>query len=275
MNNLKTLGSTSAKLINSLYQINRTIFTLKDVERITGLKSTSARNLTSVLVKRQIISRIKLGKFIIIPQEIGINEKYIGNWYLLAREIVKSPDYYISYYSAMDIHNMLTQPITKVYIATPLQERHKHKTIGNVSFEFIYTSKKNIWGIKNHWVTNSEQVRVSDIEKTILDCLSNPKYCGGILEIAKGILIQKDGIDFAKLINHCLDFNKIAVTKRLGYILETLKLQNSNALSKLHKTINNKYYVLDPLIDTTNTFKNSWKLIANINPEDIINSGST
>ena len=275
MVHLKTLGSVSASLISSLYNLNKTIFTVSDVENITGLKGNAATDLTSELIKRNIIIRIKPGKYVVIPQEIGMGVKYIGNWYVAAREIVKSPNYYISHYSAMDIHNMLTQPITKVFITTPKQEYKKQRVAGNTSFEFIYINKERVWGVKNFWVTKSEQVRVSDIERTVIDCLYKPKYCGGILEIVKGLWIQKDKIDFDKLLNYVLKFNKIVVIKRLGYILENLSLKGDNYLNKLKTRINNKYYILEPLLSTKDTYKNSWKCIANIGPEEMKNIVST
>ena len=121
----KTLGPVSANLISSLYDMGKRIFIIRDVENVTGLKSNAARDLISKLVKRNIIARIKHGKSIIIPQEIGESVNYIGNWYIIAREIVNSPNYYISHYSAMDIHNMVTHPIIKVFITTPKQEYKK------------------------------------------------------------------------------------------------------------------------------------------------------
>lgn len=271
----KTLGSVSANLISSLYNMGKTIFTVTDVENITGLRDNAATDLTSELIKRNIIARIKRGKYIIIPQEIGENVRYVGNWYVVAREIVNSPDYYISHYSAMDIHNMVTHPITKVFITTPKQEYKKQRIAGNTTFEFIYTNIKYIWGVKKFWVTKSEQVRVSDIERTIIDCLYRPKYCGGILEIVKGLWIQKEKIDFNKLLNYALKFNKGVVIKRLGYILESLNLKDADYLDKLRVRINNRYYILDPLLTTEETYKNSWKCIANIGPQEMKNIVST
>lgn len=271
----KTLGSVSANLISSLYNMGKTIFTVTDVENITGLKGNAATDLTSELIKRNIIARIKRGKYIIIPQEMGEDVRYVGNWYVVAREIVNSPDYYISYYSAMDIHNMVTHPITKVFITTPKQEYKKQRIAGSTTFEFIYTNIKYIWGVKKFWVTKSEQVRVSDIERTIIDCLYRPKYCGGILEIVKGLWIQKEKIDFNKLLNYALKFNKGVVIKRLGYILESLNLKDAYYLDKLRVRINNRYYILDPLLTTEETYKNSWKCIANIGPQEMKNIVST
>lgn len=275
MANKKTLGPVSAKLIASLYGINKPIFSITNVMDIAGLSRTKAADLTSELVKREIIARIKRGKFVIIPQELGTHAKYISNWYVIAREVVNSPDYYISFYNAMEIHNMVTHPITKVFISTPIQQYRKILDMRNVTFEFIYTSKQNIWGIENYWATKSEKVRVSDVEKTIIDCLYRPKYCGGILEITKGIWIQKDKIDFDRLLDYSLKFDKNIVIKRLGYIMESLNLSEAEYLSKLRVKANNKYYVLDPLLPTDETFKNSWKIIANIGQEEITKAIST
>jgi predicted transcriptional regulator of viral defense system len=271
----KTLGPVSANLISSLYKMDKTIFTLHDAINVTGLKNTKAADLTSELVKRNIIARLKPGKYVIIPQELGEAVSYIGNWYVVAREIVKSPDYYISYYSAMEIHNMLTHPITTVFVTTPRQEYKKQRIIGNTTFEFIYMNEKSIWGIEKIWVTQSEQVRVSTIERTIIDCLYRPKYCGGVMEVIKGIWIQKEKVDFDKLFDYVIKFNKIVVIKRLGYILESLNLQDENYLSTLRAQMNNKYYALDPLLSTEKTYSNSWKLIANIGPDEMKKNVST
>src|SRR3989338_3473258 len=100
MTTIKTLGAKSADLISSLYDLNKTVFKLGDIKSITGLNENAASDLASKLIKRKVIARLRQGKYIIIPQEMGKDTNYIGNWYVAAREIVNSPNYYISYYSA-------------------------------------------------------------------------------------------------------------------------------------------------------------------------------
>ncbi len=267
--NLKTLGPVSANLILILYEKNKVIFTPEDVRKITGLKGKSLYRFIHQLIERELILRLKPGKYFIIPQEIGRESKFIGNWYIVAKEIANSPLYYISHYSAMELHNMLTQPLMKVYITTPEQERRKTRTIVNITFEFIYQTKEKIWGIEEIWVTKTEKVRVSDIERTILDCLLKPKYAGGILEIAKGIWIQKERIDYRKLLNYIKKFDKSIVVKRLGYIFEAFQVGDSNFMKDLKEFLNERYYILDPLLPKNKTFKNNWKLIANISQEEL------
>jgi predicted transcriptional regulator of viral defense system len=40
------------------------------------------------------------------------------------------------------------------------------------------------------WVTNQGQAMVSDLEKTIVDAVSKPNLCGGIIEIGKAIYLS-------------------------------------------------------------------------------------
>ncbi len=270
----KTMGAVSSNLILTLYEEGSLIFSAQDVKRITGSEGKYLYSFIHQLVKRELILRLKPGKYFIIPQEIGRESRFIGNWYTVAREIANSPSYYISLYSAMDLHNMITHPLLKIYITSPKQERKKIRTIVNVQFEFIFQKKDKIWGIQDIWITNTEKVRVSDLERTILDCLIKPKYAGGILEIAKGVWIQKEKIDYEKLLDYIERLDICVAAKRLGYIFEILQI-GGDLRVELRKFLNDKYYLLDPTLPKTSTFKNNWKLIANIDPEELLKAIQT
>lgn len=58
---------------------------MKTIEKIN-----QTTDLLSELAKRKVVSRLKHGKFLIIPQEIGNVEKYLGNWFVAASEVVNS-----------------------------------------------------------------------------------------------------------------------------------------------------------------------------------------
>jgi predicted transcriptional regulator of viral defense system len=49
------------------------------------------------------------------------------------------------------------------------------------------------------WVTSQEQAMVSDLEKTIVDAVSKPHLCGGIIEAGKAIYHSKERTDLQKL----------------------------------------------------------------------------
>src|SRR6056297_1337973 len=185
MKNEKTLGKTSAQLISKLYDENKTIFKINHAQKILGKSYSSTVDLLRDLVKRRIIIRLKAGKYLIIPQEIGSGKNYLGNWYIAAKEVINSPQYYIAFYSAMNYWGMLTQPLLKIFVATPKRQVVPREMKGKMIF--VTVKESSIWGIKEEWIERKEKIRISDIEKTMIDCLAFPQYCGGITEIAKGI----------------------------------------------------------------------------------------
>lgn len=269
MNQIKTLGKVSAYLIGKLYEDNKLNFSIADARKILDKDHNETTDLLSELVKRKIISRLKSGKFLIIPQEVGNVHKYFGNWFVAAGEVVNSPKYYIGFYSAMNHWGMLTQPLLKVFVATP-KRQIVPKQMKDILI-FIYVKEKFIWGIKEDWVTQSQKVRISDLEKTILDALLYPQHCGGISEIAKGIWIAKDKIDYNKLGEYAGKFGKNVVGKRLGYILEILEINKLPLLSYLRQFVKDHYDLLDPTMPYENKNKNSWRLVDNIGRNQILN----
>ena len=266
----KTMGEVSAKLLNALYSKGKMFLSIDDASKILRSSYNTAKKLLLDMTGRNLLVRIKSGKYIVVPE--GVSGPYMGNWYVAAKEISNSSRYFVSHYSAMGVHKMLTQPLTKVYVSSPKRQVSPKNPRGR--FRFIYVKSENIWGIEESWVTNTEKIRVSDIERTIIDCLWRPQYAGGITEIAKGIWIRKKYIDDNKLMRYVYKFNKNVVAKRLGFILETIEV-GGGVLLKLKEFINKRYDILDPTSPIGKTFKNKWFLCANVSPDEIRNIIST
>jgi len=267
MDNEKTLGKVSAKLISKLYDEKRSIFDIAHVQQILDYSYNNTKDLLKDLVKRKVIVRLKAGKYLIIPQEIGSGIGYVGNWYIAAKEVINSPQYYIAFYSAMNYWGMLTQPLVKIFVATPKRQvvprEMKDKMV------FVTIKKEFIWGIKEEWIERKEKIRISDIEKTVIDCLTFPQYCGGITEIAKGIWIAKEKIDEKRLLSYVKRQKKNVVAKRLGYLLELLNIGDSDINLELKKYVKDRYDLLDPTLSFKRINKNNWRLIDNVGQKQI------
>jgi len=268
-NNTRTLGKTSAYLISKLYEDNKPTFNISDAQKILQKDYNQTTDLLSELVKRRVINRFKDGKFLIIPQEIGNVDKYFGNWLIAASEVVNSPNYYIGFYSAMNHWGMLTQPLLKVYAATPKRQVIPRQLKGRLIF--VYMKEKFIWGVKEEWITQTRKVRMSDPEKTILDGLLYPENCGGITEIAKGIWMVREKLDYNKLSEYVNKYNKNVIAKRLGYILGILEINSPVLISKLQEYVKDRYDLFDPAMPCGSKNKNSWRLIDNIGKQQILN----
>lgn len=167
----------------------------------------------------------------------------------------------------MALHNMLTQPINTIFISSP--SRIRNVKIKNIEFMFVFCNIKRFWGFKKLWVTKQEKCFVSDIEKTILDCLFQPKYCGGISEIVKGIWLKRDDINYDRLLKYSQKFEKKSAIKRLGYILQILNV-NERTISFLQQlSSDNSYSPLEPLIPKLGRHNSQWGLILNVNGEEL------
>lgn len=269
MANKKTLGHVSSHLISMLYEENKAIFKISDTQRILGKGYNETTDLLSELVKRKVTTRLKAGKFLIIPQQLGRVEQYLGNWFVAGREVANSEKYYIAFYSAMHYWGMLTQPLLKIFVATPKRQVVPYEMRDKLVFVFV--NEKSIWGIKDEWITSNEKVRISDREKTIVDALTHPEYCGGITEAAKGIWLVREKIDYSKLKDYIKKHNKNVVAKRLGYILEIFDIKKPELTGQLREFVKERYDKFDPNLSEKRIDKNKWRLIDNVGREQILN----
>lgn len=263
----KSLGDTEARLLSSLAAQGKTVFTLPEAQEIAGVSDYAIRLILSGLVKKKWLIRLTKGKYLIVPFEAGEEGEHTENWFVIAKNLIEPKPYYLSHYSALDIHEMLTQPALTVYISTPI--RRIPKNILGATFRFTYSRPQDLWGLEDVWVTQSQKVKVSDLERTIVDCLDRPDLCGGISEIAKGIWLKRNELDYHKLVDYVLKYNKKSVIKRLGFILETYSL-GKESLARLQKELTSSYALLDSSLPASGKFNSSWKVRANFEPDELI-----
>jgi len=263
----KTVGARTAELTAALYERNRTTFTLDDVEDITHLSAASARSLIRHAVNRGIVSRLQPGLFVLVPPELGRTGEYSGNPYVAARELAAAADYYISHASAMELHRMVTQPQFVIFTSTT--KRLRNRTIRGTEFRFVLIRPEDVFGVTTHWVTKLDAVKVSDLERTIIDGLRMPQYCGGITEVAKGLWMRRADIQPSRLVEYALRLRVGAVIRRLGYLGELYQLAPPEQWERLRASLTATYALLDPLMPDEGPYISRWRLRINISQDEL------
>lgn len=264
---LKTLGPQAAKLVTTLHERSRVVFRLEDVRDITGLSETSARSFARKLVDRGVAARLKPGLYVLVPFELGRERQYPGNPLVVAREIVHGEEYYLSHATAMEIHGMTTQPRLVVMVSTP-KPRRPVTTLG-VEFRFVRCRRKHLFGLTDHWVTKQEKVRVSDLERTIIDGLKQPEHCGGLTEVAKGLWMRREDVNADRLVQYAKRIGVGAVVRRLGFLLETYELASAPELDRLRNALTSTYVRLDPILPAEGKRLRRWRLQLNVDPDEL------
>ena len=274
-NYTKTLGPKSAKFILSLYDDGKTIFTIDEASKYVNLEGQSLQKFLNPLIKKGILNRLVSGLYSIVPFELGNTTQFMGNPYVVAREIIRlkqksaQPQYFISHASAFELHQMVTQPHMDIYATTSKQIKEKI-SIQGMSFHFVTTKKQDLFGFKKHWVNKSESILVSDLERTIIDGLKLPEYCGGITEVAKGLWIKRKELSTKKLIEYAEKIDSGVVYRRLGYLLELYKMATEQEFTNLKKHLTASYLILDPTQIDEGKYLAKWRLRLNISEAELL-----
>ena len=270
---LKTLGPLAAYLVATLYSRNRPIFHFQEAEGILGGHGPASKVLAQ-LINNSVAIRLKAGIFRLIPFEMGFEREYLGNTYVVARELAQSghkgmeEEYYLSHGSAFELHQMVTQPQLIVYVSSPRMIRSQ--VIQETEFRFVRCKTGDLFGITEMWVDKNEKVEVSDLERTLLDGLKLPAYCGGFSEVAKGFSIKHQAIDPQKLIDYAVKLDVGAVNRRLGYLMELYNIGSRIHWQFLQTTLTDTYQLLDPELPAEGHHIAKWRLRLNVPPEEFL-----
>jgi predicted transcriptional regulator of viral defense system len=263
----KTLGPRAAQLLATLHERGRRVFTLADVAAIAGHEAASARSFVRGLVDRGVAARLRPGLYTLVPFELGRARVYMGNPYVVARELVGGKPYYLSHASAMDIHGMVTQPQLVVYVTSPAPMRRR--TVLGTEVRFVRCRPSHVFGTAEHWVEKHEKVVVSDVERTVLDGLKQPEHCGGVTEVAKGLSMRRTDVSAKTLVDYALRLGVGAASRRLGYLMEAYRIGTPEELARLRDSLTSTYSLLDPLLPPEGRFLARWRLRLNVSPEEI------
>jgi hypothetical protein len=263
----KTIGPQTANLLTGLYDRSQSTFTLQNAQEITKLSSHAASSLLHKAVRRGLVSRLKPGLFVIIPPELGSTADYAGNPYLTAHKLAGNAPFFISHASAMEIHRMVTQPQYAVFASSA--KRLRSRTLHGTEFRFIYIKQEHYFGTTKHWATKQESVEISDLERTIIDGLRQPEYCGGVTEVAKGLWMRHEDMQPSKLVDYALRLGTGAVMRRLGYLLELYEIASESELARLREAITATFAPLDPTLLKDGPHLLRWRLQLNVTPEEL------
>lgn len=231
------------------------LFSTKDLNSELFPKYFDIGKIIENLVHKKFIVRLENGKFC----KTNFNDENVIGCYLVSGGAV-------SYWSALNKHALTEQFPNVLFIQSTKQK--PDKTILGTNYKFIRVHPRKIAGVLNQGYGNL-QYRITDIEKTIIDCFDLPEYSGGYAELLRAFNLAKMNSD--KMIEYCNAIDNIAVTKRIGFLAElTDKKGMKNFVKYARQMVNRKYNVFDPLGEDKGEFVNEWKLRLNINRNELL-----
>ncbi len=263
----RTLGKKASQFINQLIAADTNCFTIQEAYQMLSSSPLAARKMLSELVKGGWLLRLRDGLYYIIPFDRD-PETFLPNWHITASCLAGDDEFYIGYYSAMEIHSLITQPALIEQVVVNMQVKPSMIEIQGVRFQFIYHNPKHFFGFKKQWIDKFNKVLCSDLEKTILDCLYKPQYAGGIVEVAKAIYKVQDELNYERFLNYCHQFGSQSVIKRFGFLIDLYEIKTP-ITDQLQEMKSTTWTLLDPSHEKQGRMLNKWRIQVNVDIETI------
>jgi len=229
------------------------IFTVDDARNISGVRNEVLWVMLSRMESGGWIERIEKGKYMIIP--LGAEKgKYTCHEFVIA-SLLADPCC-IAYWSALNFHGLTEQMPRTVFVETTSRRKRQNISIFGVDYDLVRVKNEKFFGFDQHWI-EGVSINITDPEKTIVDCLDKPQFCGGVIEVVKAL---KEGkFDKKKLIDYSKRINNSGVMRRLGYLSDHLDLEID-----VPKIDTRSYLHLDPSMPHRGPKNARWRLIVNI-----------
>ena len=136
----------------------------------------------------------------------------------------------VSHWSALHHHGLTEQAPRKVFVLTttetsvPRARGAKGKQarggspVGGMVYQFVQVKPERFFGTEKVWIGEA-RVTITDPERTLLDGLSMPQYCGDFAEVLHAFEARGDDLNLQRIIEYALKLDA-ATAKRLGWVLE-------------------------------------------------------
>lgn len=212
----------------------------------------SYENWLNGALRRGEIKQIRRGLYALVDPSTGFiyaNKFEIGSKVFM--------DAVICYHSALDYYGLANQVFNNVYVGT-------YKRFRDFYFEDIVYQKAQLHDKDGITIQREPFLRVTDLERTIVDCIDDVGMAGGIDELLNALL-SVTRLDEKKVIEYLDCYNSVYLYQKAGYLFEMVqeKMRFSNAFYEhcMKKETNQKKYFLKGECDNLK-YNAKWKLIA-------------
>ncbi|MDR0863968.1 MAG: hypothetical protein LBO74_03435 [Candidatus Symbiothrix sp.] len=242
------------KYIEALHELK--IFHKKDIVILIE-DENAAKEILRRYKKQGLISQVRRDLYVVtdLASKVSLVSKFE-----IAGHI--TPSSYLAYHAALEYHGVANQVFYELYVAS-------EETFNNFDYEgisYTFCPSKSKVGIVTP-LTDS-LIRVTDLERTMLDCIHRIDLSGGLEELVQCFVLITY-VNESKLLDYLRNFDKQVLYQKAGFILSYFQkeMQLSDAFfeeckSKIGRSTR---YLTDT--QESDTYFKEWKLCA---PENIL-----
>ena len=260
------LGIKDTTLLTTLAGAGRHVFTTAEAHALLGGSRSATYKLLHDLVQGGWLHALDKGRYLIVPLEAGPERRFTIHEFRLAQHL--APEGYIAYWTALHHHGLTEQIPRDIWVVSP--RRRQPVTLLGVTYNFITLHPRKRFGIATVWI-EGYPVAIANLEKSVVDALDHPEYCGGIAEVAKTLVtaIEERGANPERLSEYALRMQNGALLKRLGYLTERLSLPMGDCAAQWRSALSGGRALLDPGRPANGPVDTRWRLCVNVSDAEI------
>ncbi len=179
----------------------------------------------------------------------------------------------ISHWSALHFHGLTDQAPRDVFVLTTTgtsvprirgtkgRQKRSGYPVGDTYYRFVQMKPEWFFGIRRQWIGES-RVSITDPERTLLDGLAMPHYCGDFAEVLHAFEVRGGDLDLPLIISYALKLSD-AMVKRLGWVLEHAGVDAVH-LESLARVPVRGYRTLDPSGPRRGRCNRDWMIQENL-----------
>jgi len=214
----RSLSAAEARVILSLEADGESELSLDAVEQRAGVRRGFARKLAHDLVRKGWIQRVGRGRYLLNPSERGPEAVPDADPLRVGSHIVRP--YHFGYASAAELWGFLLQAGRVYYIVTPV--RTSVRLDHPAQFRFVRTRPDRFFG-SQEIVRRGETLRVSDPERTVIDCVDRPELSGGLGGVAQIVSRAKPRLRWSRLSEYLERLGNRSLALRVGFLTERIR----------------------------------------------------
>jgi predicted transcriptional regulator of viral defense system len=224
-------------------------FTRDNVEAMTGNRET-AHSVIEAYKKKGLIESVRRDLFVAVSLE---TKQPVPNRYAIASHAASGA--YVSHHSAFDYHGLANQVYYEVYAAA--ETRFRAFEYGGLTYRHVVSPFSE--GVES----KKDGVRVTDLERTVIDGIKDFEKNGGLEELLRCIGLAPY-LDQSKLLAYLSDYGNAFLYQKAGYILghyrEALKLSEEFFVACRAEIPKSKRYLYKNLPQEAHMQNRTWSL---------------
>jgi predicted transcriptional regulator of viral defense system len=236
---------------------------------LVDISRRHAVNLLASMAQKGALHRVGRGRYAVIPPDVLYGRRsYVVDPHPILDELMRTSGadgrYYVAYQSAAAIHGAAHQLPFVLLVAVPQQRRPIE--LGRARIQFVQLKPEKFFGFQQT-TYHDVSFNVSDLEKTILDCLERFDLCDGVAEVARTISGLIEEVECDKLLEYLRRMDNQALAQRLGLIIErlgTVQEIEKDLIDAVARQVGEHVYPLDPHEPEAGILDSRWRIRENV-----------